>query len=127
MFFYTKNKEKEAKRNEINFLKNYFVTVSFIFAINGHNIYVLINNNNNYLWEIFIDCFFIIYFIREFQEKHEQNFYRNRQNIRFVSSFLLPHPADRLRSGFILKSYRQVKPCKLSGMNITSLFLHALA
>ena len=48
MFFYTKNKEKEAKRNEINFLKNYFVTVSFIFAINGHNIYVLINNNNNY-------------------------------------------------------------------------------
>ena len=59
MFFYTKNKEKEAKRNEINFLKNYFVTVSFIFTINGHNIYVLINNNNNYLWEIFIDCFFI--------------------------------------------------------------------
>ena len=32
MFFYTKNKEKEAKRNEINFLKNYFVTVSFIFG-----------------------------------------------------------------------------------------------
>ena len=50
MFFYTKNKEKEAKRNEINFLKNYFVTVSFIFTINGHNIYVLINNNNNYYY-----------------------------------------------------------------------------
>ena len=47
MLFYTKNKEKEAKRNEINFLKNYFVTVSFIFAINGHNIYVLINNNTS--------------------------------------------------------------------------------
>lgn len=50
VFFIRKNKEKEAKRNEINFLKNYFVTVSFIFAINGHNIYVLINNNNNYYY-----------------------------------------------------------------------------
>ena len=36
--FLYENKEKEAKRNEINFLKNYFVTVSFIFAINGPNI-----------------------------------------------------------------------------------------
>lgn len=48
VFFIRKTKKK--KPNEINFLKNYFVTVSFIFAINGHNIYVLINNNNNYYY-----------------------------------------------------------------------------